>query len=412
MAANAVTIDRPLDRAIRWTLYGFVAALPLSITATQFFVLVLGALVVVRAAITRRLGTTIGPAGWLILALLAWTILAAPFSANPAVAVPRLLKYWVWMTYFVALAALDRRETAIRAMKILAAVVGLVALIGIAQHFFGYAVPRWPAPPVKLWEKHGGYFHAMGYFDHHLTFGTSLALALLAITGLWLAAPERRTRLWLSASLALGFFALLWSYARSAWLGFLAGLLALGAMKGKKYLAAVVVGVFAVGVAAYQLSPTLAARMQRSVQSADNLERLYTWKTTLDMIADHPLLGIGPGAYRLMTPPYRAGYNIQWTASSHAHNSYLQIAAESGIPAGLLFTALMAYLLALGAIRQDELKEQATRRALVMGATAAMTAFAAASLLQHNAGDAEVNMMFQWLAAWLVFWSRTGRDGA
>ena len=64
-------------------------------------------------------------------------------------------------------------------------------------------------------------------------------------------------------------------------------------------------------------------------------ERPQWWKASIQFIAKHPITGIGLGRFRheyqLHAPPdvYHTPY--------HAHNIYLHIAAESGIPSLLLF---------------------------------------------------------------------------
>lgn len=387
------------------------ACLPFSISGSQ---LALGLLIALTAALAiheRRRPPVGGAAGWLLVGFLLWSIVAAPLSAHPGQAMSRLPeKYWVWLTFFAVLATLRRRATLVRALWLLVSVAGVVGLYGIAQHVFGDAVPRPLLPALKLPVTTAGATHAVGLFDHHLTYGNSLAMILLLGVGL---AASRRTwqqRLLVAGILAPAFLAFLWSFARSAWVGFFAGLLAFGALKGKRVLAGALAAVLLVGFAAYQLSPGLAERMERAVRSDKNLERLYTWKTTVDMIADHPVFGLGPGSYRSETAAYRAGYNIHWTATSHAHNSFLHFAAVSGVVAGVLFALFVVVLLSLGALRHPEVKQDLERRHLLAGAMAACTAFAVSSLLQHNAGDAEVNMLFQFAAAALIFLA--GSDGA
>ena len=64
-------------------------------------------------------------------------------------------------------------------------------------------------------------------------------------------------------------------------------------------------------------------------------ERPQWWRTSLEFIQQHPLTGIGPGRFRyeyqLNGPPE------QYDTPYHAHNIYLHIAAEHGIPSLLLF---------------------------------------------------------------------------
>lgn len=64
-------------------------------------------------------------------------------------------------------------------------------------------------------------------------------------------------------------------------------------------------------------------------------ERPQWWRTSMQFIRQYPLTGIGPGRFRyeyqLNGPPE------QYDTPYHAHNIYLHIAAEHGIPSLLLF---------------------------------------------------------------------------
>jgi O-antigen ligase len=106
-------------------------------------------------------------------------------------------------------------------------------------------------------------------------------------------------------------------------------------------------------VAAVMVFPDSRARVCRSYENfrrggiASLLEaRYYHWGNTLMMIRDHPLSGIGPGNFRVVYPLYAASfardplcnYQIQ---IYKAHNDYLQLAAECGIPALLFFLLLL-----------------------------------------------------------------------
>lgn len=66
--------------------------------------------------------------------------------------------------------------------------------------------------------------------------------------------------------------------------------------------------------------------------------RLYVWRSTLEMIRDHPLVGLGPGTFEFAYPRYAiAG------PTKHAHQLYLQVGAEVGLPALVVFIiALLA----------------------------------------------------------------------
>lgn len=60
--------------------------------------------------------------------------------------------------------------------------------------------------------------------------------------------------------------------------------------------------------------------------------RRHMWGNTLDMIADHPVFGVGPGGWKRHYPIYDQGTMIRRnTAPASPHNDYLWIAAEYGL---------------------------------------------------------------------------------
>lgn len=74
--------------------------------------------------------------------------------------------------------------------------------------------------------------------------------------------------------------------------------------------------------------------------------RTFTWKATANMIKNKPFAGVGTGLFEIAYPRYTiAG------PTKYAHNSYLQIAAESGIPA-LAFFLAAGFLIAFSSIKE------------------------------------------------------------
>ncbi|MGQ9503098.1 MAG: O-antigen ligase family protein [Anaerolineae bacterium] len=144
------------------------------------------------------------------------------------------------------------------------------------------------------------------------------------------------------------------SQSRGAWLGAVAAILTASFVRSKR--AAIIFGscVIALSVvvalSAADLLPTGA--MQRfaevmptiqvpnivTVEVTDAnfpmIERLAHWQAALDMWRDHLWLGVGLGNYPVIYPLYAIG---RWRdALGHAHNFYLNVAAETGL-VGLLF---------------------------------------------------------------------------
>lgn len=79
--------------------------------------------------------------------------------------------------------------------------------------------------------------------------------------------------------------------------------------------------------------------------------RKLMWKAALEMVRDRPLLGQGPGGYhfkylefqaRELAKPWGAPLAGYWTYTHSAHNAYLQLAADAGLP------GLAALLIVIG----------------------------------------------------------------
>lgn len=71
--------------------------------------------------------------------------------------------------------------------------------------------------------------------------------------------------------------------------------------------------------------------------------RVYAWRSTVDMVKARPLFGFGPDAFPTVYPRFaRAGY------TRTAHQSWLQIAAEGGIPAVTLLLGAFVFAASAG----------------------------------------------------------------
>ena len=218
-----------------------------------------------------------------------------------------------------------------------------------------------------------GTFLNPNLFANALALAIPLSIALpLAIWNLW------RNRNFAIAS-ALPFLILLPALAvtsskgglLAALLGSLATITAIRAARPaafgvafRKMLPAVLVLALIFGaLAAKTVLPRLLAA--RGADDNSTMFRVYLWRGTIKMIEARPIVGFGPGAFSGSYPQFApAG-----TARS-AHESWLQIAAESGVPALLLLAATAILALRNGArARRDE---GWALRAGAMGALLAM----------------------------------------
>ena len=88
------------------------------------------------------------------------------------------------------------------------------------------------------------------------------------------------------------------------------------------------------------LAPTDTLKRYESIPTAaatdySAIGRLQAWRTALAMTRDHPLFGVGPLNF-LTSFPHYSPYHVR-----EAHNAFLALMAESGIPSCLLFVAMI-----------------------------------------------------------------------
>jgi O-antigen ligase len=77
-----------------------------------------------------------------------------------------------------------------------------------------------------------------------------------------------------------------------------------------------------------------------------NSERLAHWLAGIHMFWNHPFLGVGIGNYAMAYPQYALGRFVE--PLGHAHNYYINIAAETGIFGLLAFTCFLIAVFVAG----------------------------------------------------------------
>lgn len=153
------------------------------------------------------------------------------------------------------------------------------------------------------------------------------------------------------ASLLLcAFFAtvLVLTQSRSAWMGGLVGLATVAWLRWRRSRWLILVAAFVFVVWLLVMAPELSVEVaqpgpdSRTVVDAGSLgERSGPWLRALDMIAQFPLTGSGLGAYRLIAhlfgpvPLPEPALDV-----AHAHNVFLQVAIDVGIPGLVAYLAL------------------------------------------------------------------------
>ncbi|MDD3115637.1 MAG: O-antigen ligase family protein [Anaerovibrio sp.] len=222
-------------------------------------------------------------------------------------------------------------------VKYIAYALGLSALLVVAYGFFqlifgidtsemkwvdGEAFPELRNRVFSTWENPN---ILAAYLD----------AVICVLLGFFVRLEERRVRLALGAAMLACLVCLAMTYARGAFLTVVLILGGYGVLKDKRILLMLLVVIGGI----LFLDPVLLERMKTafSVMDTSSEMRIAMWESTLQMIMDHPLLGIGWGAYWMVYPLYDT-YIVDGSVTLvHAHNIYLNYWAETGLIGGTAF---------------------------------------------------------------------------
>ncbi|MGV3721028.1 MAG: O-antigen ligase family protein [Actinomycetota bacterium] len=334
-----------------------------------------------------------------ILLFLGWVVLSAACSPLPAQAGYEAFRHASGVLLFISVAYGISRADAVQ--------YGRVAALGLAGAAF-----------AGLWAygASGGTVLSGAFGDEQL-----LAAALAVLLPLALAIGYRDPRAGWRAFAALtvcgGCVALLLTRNRTAWLAVALAValqLALelwtrpesGAARRIPASALVILaGSLAIFAVSTGRMPETAARLAsvgKAEPDATFRWRQEMWGTAWRMARERPLTGWGVGSFAIQQARFRPGGRTQWdvlheggSLSESAHNSYLRIAAELGLPGVFLYVAiplLLAYTLVVR-LRRSRPGLNASLAAASVGAVAAQAVCGYAS----PAWDFAQCSAFQWM---------------
>ncbi|MGY4615524.1 O-antigen ligase [Bradyrhizobium sp. USDA 4472] len=102
----------------------------------------------------------------------------------------------------------------------------------------------------------------------------------------------------------------------------------------RMFLVAGVLAVIAAGVLIQFLGGAVAERV--SVEGVSDQGRWQAYLSTWRIIQDYPWLGTGLGSFAWVFPAYRSPLISSWGVWDRAHNTFLELTSELGIPLGSL----------------------------------------------------------------------------
>ena len=386
-----LTCDRARwNRWIAGAAFGATAANLASIALAHSILAVGLALLLVKPSKVR-----FPPIVWPLAALIAWTLVSAAASDDPVAALPQVKKFFVFAMLPLAYTAFRSADACRRATDAWFVVVLGACALACAQ-FAGAA--------VRAGALDGNFYRlyvddrVTGFYSHWMTFSQASVLVLLTLACYLVFAERRRgSGIWVGAGVIIT-AALLLSFTRSAWLALLAGGAYLLAIKRPRALLAVPVLL----AGAYLAAPEALQQRVRSIRPGANQARIVMWRTGLNMIAERPLLGVGPERAGPLFSEYQPDDVRELPAGfyGHLHNVYVHYAAERGIPAALIVLWLFGQVLVdmrRGLLSLPDRRDD--RRFLLHAGVCGTLAIAILSCFDVSLGDSEVLGAYLALAA-------------
>jgi O-antigen ligase len=413
MNASSDSLDL---RLLFWSFAFFAFTCTFSIALAQLS-LGLSAAIFIVFALRHRYNPFAHPLRWFYMAVAAWIVwlLFTGLLGDTPLRSWRLSRE-EWLFVAVPIGVLlfqDRRRQAI-VLGALAVGVGLVGIYGLIQYPTGFNL----IPRHRIVEAPGYGYRVLAAFNHYMTFSNFYAVVAAFLSGYTLAAfgtMNRFRRYLFGASSVLAILMTLLSFGRGAVASLIIVLMLTLVLLGRKYARVSIIGIAALVVILLAI-PGVTDRYFSDYNKDASVEnpggRLFIWEHSFQVIADHPLFGVGMGnfkdAYAAKLPegtPENRYY-------AHAHNDALNVAAISGIPGlvlfGLLWLTVLGYCwYGFRQTRHDDPEAAAGYFAALVGSLC----FAATSVTEATFVDEEVRqlLMFVW-AVGLAGWYKTKSD--
>jgi O-antigen ligase/Tfp pilus assembly protein PilF len=335
-------------------------------------------------------------AGFLVM-----LVISATGSFNKQESLEFILRYLlaVIVTILFAFSLSSEFSSLLRLCKVLTIVLAAQALIGILQ-FYGLGFTQ--LPPIKDDVPYG----LMG---HRNLLSSAIAL-MLPFAGYVACTGGRNWKIASAISLWLAVYCLILGQTRSAWLAAMASVLSANVLVFalRHSFPGVFLKGWVKGMALFCAGTFLAAAMalfiparsgfsrnlkEKAISVASVSEegtsvgtgrwRFVAWQLAATIMAKHPLLGVGPGNWRIVAPGYGffpllfQGKPV--AAPDHVHNLYLQVGAETGVPGLLLYLGIWASA-GVMAFRAFQRSVHPGQRIAALMAVAGLCAYAADSV--------------------------------
>jgi O-antigen ligase len=373
----------------------FAVSLPISHVPAQFGmgIALLGWLA--DGFLFRRWRLTWHPFLGVLAFYIGWNILAAALSRRPSHSLTAVIdNEWPMLIMLIMFWTIDDIAFIKKIVVAFLITSGLAIAYALWQTFGGVELYRGMALDWL-----GGYYRAVGFYGFYLTFA-AFAMSVFFLSMAF--AMEGTQRRWLYAALALAsFLSIIGSFARSVWLALAAGIPLFGFLKERKLGWGLVLFAALIITIALLVEPTIRMRAESILDVTQNETRLNLWKTSLNIFAANPILGVGEDNFDAVFEQYKVeGY---YDTTVHPHNDYLTVLVSAGLPGLLAFVTMWGIALWTG-LRGWRSASAADLRAILLGSTFTLFGLLIAAVFQNYYGSF-INCLGWWFVVGLLMTS-------
>lgn len=357
-----------------WALLGQLCIISISIAGASLLLGSAVLLLIVWSVIERRNILPRTPYDYAILAYLAIELVTAVLSEDRSEAFKNTKRFILILIVYAVVLSFDTRKKIESGIKIISGTIALLSIVEIILSlYFGK--------------------ERLSVFQHYMTTGgLKMIVSLLLIPFILATETPKRDRIFLSAVILPIFLSLILTNTRSAWLGFIMGMIVMGGLYYRKLLFAL----SALIILFFLFAPQNQIDRAKSITDPthpNNVGRVKMWTTGIEMWKDKPIVGYGDIDLYESYSRYRTP-GIDEPAG-HLHNIFIHLLVTLGtIGFGIVMFLFYKILREQYAVFIRN-KNDALVRNVALGALAIFSGFLINGLFEWNFGDHEI-MVFIW----------------
>lgn len=373
-----ITTER-LHTILYWLILLQCCVISVSIAAASLFLGLSLVVILILAVQIRRWPFHPTPLDVAFLAYLAIEFVTAFFSVEPMEALKNTKRLLLISIVYAVATTFATRQRVMTALRVIAVVVGVLSLVEI---FFYY-------------HNGGGRLHL---FQHYMTTGGLKMIVGNLLIPFFLSADIAKNdrRLFFGSFITI-IVALLLTNTRSAWLGFIVGVIVISVLQYRKLL-------FVLGgliLAFFLFAPEQQIDRAKSIvdlSHPNNVGRVKMWTTGLEMWKDKPIFGFGDIDLYSSYSRYRTP-GIDEPAG-HLHNIFIHLLVTIGAVGFVVVMFLFYKIVRMEYDVFSHNKHDVIARNVALGAMAVFAGFLMNGMFEWNFGDHEI-MVFVWLTVGL-----------